>query len=308
MILRRIHLSAYCLGLFIGSMGEATAQTVDGPLMLCRKMRAVTPFLETEITLRLYPFGVTTKTIGRQGATLLQTIEGLDLLAIRAQSLRQEIVKGSGEQQNLNRIHIYARKATPDTMILARGGKIIVFPRLFLLHPRFANLQLLPGDFVGTVDLGDDNKAIFPDAIRSYLKSNAMDSTVATTRPFEITYRNRLNNSESKLSLKPDDGRLFSAQKKLFKLNEDDRTKFQSILIVNAVRRHAGGIEYLLLSPMEDGGMLSNTGILFRSMFTEQFDSDTLKDEWRRVFDNHNAKLRDADLVETMAAELLEIF
>jgi hypothetical protein len=298
-----------CIYLFSGIinialLSVASAQSTDGPLLLCRKLRVAQTPLDSKISLRLYPFDLTTKTIHKQGESLIQTIEALDLLAIRADALLQEIVAGNKASSKSKQIHLYARETTSNAVVLARASRIVVFPRVFLLHPRFANLQIKPGDFVGTVGLGRDNKQ-YPDELRKFLKIELQTPSNDEAQAIEIDYKNTLALSKEKLRLLQGQRRRSRVHKAL---DEKVTRALDTSLIVNVVRRSIGGLELCWISPEAELGLYGKSGLMWRSLITPELDVSDRDEYWHKIFDVHDITLMNQDSMEVVAAELLEVF
>ena len=120
------------------------------------------------VTLRLYPLPSERKSLSSAEASLRSVISERDLLSIgMAHLLAKNRVKsnsqsstGSSNSQigGEDNRPLIARKATPDTMVFARGFEIVVFPRVFVALPQVANFAVKNGDFIGTLNRNTGNQ------------------------------------------------------------------------------------------------------------------------------------------------------
>lgn len=281
-------------------------QSNVGPSWICDRLGQKKLPKDSEITLRAHPFNAATITIDRSGARLLKTIEAIDLLAVRAETLIIAIspLGNSGDDKDK---HFYLSKAAPNTILLSRGRKIIVFPRIFLIHPKFENFLIQPNDFVGTVCLQRES----PDPLRDHLLNTLGYRTKTIDQnQIRVSIKDDFNGISKSVDLSDHANPIrIKSTMEVHATSTDENALLRSQLVIHAVQRHHDGIDYLLLYPAVNCGVMGNSGVLFRSLFRENLvQEDVWLEEWENVFGSFDFQIIDGDRILTTSVELLDIF
>jgi len=275
---------------------------------LCKRFGHSSIPANGEVVLRLYPFDFENASIEPRGTGLLSYIQNKDLLAIHMETLTRQILQRTDVPGEKELRHIYAREAAPNTVVWARGRQVVVFPRVLLLYPKFANIAIRSGDFVGTVSLGNPPNPDYKrnDPIYTHLRDDvgyAQKSPNSRSEPRTVVYSNLLRGSAEATQSVEASGIKDVAE--LFVPTESEKRTKQFVLVVHVVRRQLNGLEYLLLYPDKNVGVLSTSGAIFRSLYFEEVDEDDWSEPWEKQFESQDFKLIDGDKVETMPADLL---
>lgn len=284
-----------------GSVDRVFAQTSGVPFVICKRNVASSKVQQSEISLRMYPLGVTTKRISNGGVTLLRTIEAEDLIAIQAGALINQITK-PGKESLQDPIHTYARQSTPDTILISRGRQILVFPRSLLLYPKFANLLLQPNDFVASVHMRDSDN----DILREFLSREARNA-LNESEKIEVSFGSIITNQYMRLQLEKQTIKRFSVDRKFFSIDEENKRRLESLCIVNVVRRSVDGYELSWICPTQAVGSMGESGSVWRSMHPTK-DAEIPSGRWDPIFGSHNIDLKNGDRVEISPIDAVSIF
>ncbi len=257
------------------------------------------------VSLRMFPLGWATVGIKRTNASLLQSIETLDLLAIRAESLMRQMSQQDTPADERTK-HLYLSEAAANTIVCVRGTRFVAFPRVFLLHPSFARLRVQAGDFIGTVSLQNPDLNS-TDPLYVHLRESLGYSLEGPqSKPGTVWVRNQLGNSSSQYEL---GSQAKLGLKQFVEQNwvplPAQELALKSAFVVHAIRRQQDGLDYWLIYPDRNCGVMGWNGVLFQSFFQQKFEEDVWQDEWDRVFKDHDLQLSAGDQLWTTTAELL---
>ena len=294
------------VSIFANRANECLGQSERGCAHLCRRFGQYAIPTNGDVALRLHPFGFENASIEPRGAGLLSFIQNKDLLAIHMETLARQILQKPDVPGENESRHIYTREAAPNTIVWARGRQVVIFPRVFLLYPKFANITIHSGDFVGTVSLRDTPNPVYKrnDPVYTHLRDDLGYVPNGSGSRRNVVYNNLLRGSSEAYEF-AGSTRISREVSKFFVPSKSEREKTQSVLIVQVVRRQLNGLEYLLLFPEKSCGVLSSGGAIFRSLYRGEFEEDEWTETWEDLFGPHDFQLFDGDTVETTPADLL---
>lgn len=288
----------------------------------CRKAEPLSPSQGT-VALRLHPLDVKQQPIPADGVSLSSLIVETDLVAnalAHAQwnELRNSIpsaeVRGRVIQAEQPRApnHIYADPKTPDTFVLGRGNRVVVFPRVLLLHPTVANIVVRDGDVVASLYLNPLAETR-TDPLRKLLPNKELpDQALVGSSKITITLAGELMPDEVK-GRRTIEQMPLSAYLEYVKFSGSNletlvRTRMDGqltgLLAVCVVTRRVNGMTVQYVSPLRDVGVFGVNGAMAKSLYSSSaIDAEEPKvhrNRWYRLFGDrlYSLQLIDGDQLE----------
>lgn len=270
------------------------------------------------VTLRLWPFSASRKTLTADRIAFASVISEDDIVAVASSQalLRHRLIDEA-------RTPLIASKRTPDTFIFVRDTEVTIFPRILLLTPQVSFSAVRKDDFIASIfvdsrTVGEDDTSdpgAIPERLRKLLPTvgtNASgvsgmdegppDKRVLITGPLLSA---DMHGSDVVKGIIPNLAGFWGNNGEKYEVSISRRLGSQllSRCPVFVLRRMESGLNVSYVIPLHDTGVFSRDSAIVGRIATigdQNLTSGTRRIAWNQLFGSKlgNIELRDGDVIE----------